>query len=455
MEDQAKKFGRKILVVDDEERICEAVKRALERSGYQVDTTLSALDALEAVRKGAPDMVICDIKMPEMDGMSLLERIKEHDPNIPVLMITGYASIESAVEAVRKGAQEYIPKPFSPDQIRFLVQRAFERKRLIEQNLYLNSELGHAQIRNVVRGTSPAMQRLFDLVARVAGTDSSVLITGESGTGKEVVARLMHFGGARAEAPFVTVNCSAIPNDLLESELFGHMRGAFTGALYTKRGSFEQADGGTFFLDEIGDMRLEMQAKILRVLEERRIRRIGSEDEIPVDVRVVAATNKNLREEIEAGRFREDLFYRLDIVQIAIAPLREHKEDIPVLARHFLNVFCGEMKKPPTDFSDEALSLLGSHDWPGNVRELKNVVERALIFANPGEPIRSSHLPRGLREKSNAKFQSPYKDLRGLREVEMAHIRAILEACEGNKVRAAEILGISPSTIWRKLQEDG
>ena len=255
MDAAEKTVGKKILVVDDEERICEAVKRALERRGYQVDSRLSALDALEAVRKGTPDMVICDIKMPDMDGMSLLERIREHDPSILVLLITAHASIESAVEAVRKGAQEYIPKPFSPAQIRFLVERAFERKRLIEQNLYLASELGHAQVRNVVKGTSPVMRRMFDLVAKVAGSDSSVLITGESGTGKEVVARLIHFGGARAGAPFVTVNCSAIPNDLLESELFGHMRGAFTGALYSKRGSFEQADGGTLFLDEIGDMR--------------------------------------------------------------------------------------------------------------------------------------------------------------------------------------------------------
>ena len=447
------KSGRRILVVDDEARICEAVKRALERTGYQVETRHSALEALEMLRKGALDMVICDIKMPEMDGMSLLERIKEHDPNIPVLMITGHASIESAVEAVRKGAQEYVPKPFSPAQIRFLVERAFERKRLIEQNLYQKTELGQVHVRNVVRGTSPVMQRLFDLVAKVAGTDSSVLITGESGSGKEVVARLIHFGGARADAPFVTVNCSAIPNDLLESELFGHMRGAFTGALYNKRGSFEQAEGGTFFLDEIGDMRLEMQAKILRALEERKIRRIGSEDEVPVDVRVIAATNKNLREEIKAGRFREDLFYRLDIVQIEIAPLREHKEDIPLFARHFLKVFCSEMKKPATDFSDEALSLLESHDWPGNVRELRNTVERALIFAGPGDLIRTSHFPPGLRERADVSAQVPTQDFRSLRAVEMAHIRAILEACEGNKAKAAEILGISPSTIWRKLQE--
>ena len=449
-----KKIGKKILVVDDEERICDAVKRALERTGYRVEASLSALEALETIHKGAFDMVICDIKMPGMDGMSLLDRIKEFDPNLPVLMITGYASIESAVEAVKKGAQEYIPKPFSPAQIRFLVERTFERKRLIEENVYLKAELGQTHAKNVVKGTSQVMERLFDFIAKVARTDSSVLITGESGSGKEVVARLLHFGGARAEAPFVTVNCSAIPNDLLESELFGHMRGAFTGAFYTKRGSFEQADGGTLFLDEIGDMRLEMQAKILRVLEERRVKRVGSEGEIPVDVRIIAATNKDLRAEIRAGRFREDLFYRLNIVQIAIAPLRERKEDIPLFARHFLKVFSAEMKKPATDFSEEALGLLSSHDWPGNVRELRNAVERALIFATPGELIRTSHFPPELREKANTASYSPAKDFRSLRAVEMDHIRAVLDACGGNKARAAEILGLSPSTIWRKLQED-
>ena len=256
----------KILVVDDEQRICEAVEKALEKIGYQVETSLSAIEALERIHKGSLDMVICDIKMPGMDGMTLLDRIKEHDPNVLVMMITGYASIDSAVEAVKKGAQEYIPKPFSPAQLRFLVERAFERKRLLEENTYLKSELGDVHRRNVAIGRSRVMQQLFGFIGKVAATDSSVLITGESGSGKEVFARLIHFRGARANAPFVTVNCSAIPKDLLESELFGHKRGAFTGALYTKRGSLEQADGGTFFLDEIGDMRLEMQAKILRVL---------------------------------------------------------------------------------------------------------------------------------------------------------------------------------------------
>lgn len=449
-----KKVKGKIFVVDDEERICEAVKRALERIGYKVETSLDAMDALEKIQKGSWDMVICDIKMPAMDGMSLLDRIKEYDSTILVLMITGYASIESAVEAVKKGAQEYIPKPFSPEQLRFFVERAFERKRLMEENLHLKTELGQANVRNVVTGKSRVMEQHFGLIAKVAKTDSSVLITGESGTGKEVVARLIHFGGARVAAPFVTVNCSAIPRDLLESELFGHQRGAFTGALYTKRGSFEQADGGTFFLDEIGDMRLEMQAKILRVLEEKRIKKVGSEDEIPVDVRVIAATNKNLGDEIKAGRFREDLFYRLNIVQIAIAPLREHKEDIPLFARHFLKVFATEMKKPATEFSEEALCFMMSYDWPGNVRELRNVVERALIFVSPGEPIRISHFPVELREKANSKFHPSPQDFKSLRVFEMDYIREVLNACDGNKIKAAEILGISPSTIWRKLQEE-
>ncbi len=453
MEAQEERNKGSILVVDDEEHICDAVQRALERVGYRVRTSLSAADALEKISKACPDMVICDIKMPSMDGMSLLERIKEYDADILVLMITGHASIESAVEAVRRGAHEYIQKPFSPAQIRLLVDRGFESKRLLDENVYLKTELGHINSTNVVIGKSQAMEQLFNLLAKVARTDSSVLITGESGSGKEVVARLIHFHGARANAPFVTVNCSAIPKDLLESELFGHKRGAFTGALYTKRGSFEQADRGTFFLDEIGDMRLEMQAKILRVLEDKRIKKVGSEDEKRIDVRVVAATNKDLAEEIKAGRFREDLFYRLNVVQIEIAPLRKHKEDIPLFARHFLKLFSAEMKKPASDFSDEALSLMMSYDWPGNVRELRNAVERALIFASPGEVIRTSHFPPELRGKASMSFYSPSRTFKSLKMIEIEYIREVVDACEGNKLKAAEILGISASTIWRKLQD--
>ena len=449
-----KKVKGKIFVVDDEERICEAVKRALERVGYQVETSLDAMDALEKIHKGSWDMVICDIRMPEMDGTLLLDRIKEYDSNILVLMITGYASIESAVDAVKRGAQEYIPKPFSSEQLRFFVERAFERRRLMEENLHLKTELGQVHVRNVVIGKSQVMEQLFGLVAKVAKTDSAVLITGESGSGKEVVARLIHFHSSRANAPFVTVNCSAIPENLLESELFGHKKGAFTGALYTKRGSFELAAGGTFFLDEIGDMRLDMQAKILRVLEEKKVKRVGSEEEVQLDVRVIAASNKDLREEIAAGRFREDLFYRLDVVQIAVPPLREHKEDVAVFARHFLKLFATEMKKPVADFSQEALSLMMRYDWPGNVRELKNAVERAVIFARPGEPIRTSHFPPQLRTEMGEPKPFAVQGFKSLQALELDYIKEVLDACGGNKAKASAVLGISPSTIWRKLQQE-
>ncbi len=449
-----KKIKGRILVVDDEQRICEAVKKALERIGYTVETSLNAFDALEKFKRSRYEMVICDIKMPEMDGIALLDRIKEHDPTTLVIMITGYASIESAIESIKKGAQEYIPKPFTPDQLRLFVERAFERRRLADENVYLRGELKHIYGKDVVVGQSQAMRRVFDLAARVAGTDSSVLIVGESGTGKEVIARFIHFLSPRAAGPFVTVNCSAIPHDLLESELFGHRKGAFTGAIYAKRGSFELADGGTLFLDEIGDMRLVMQAKILRALEERKVKRVGSEEEIQVDTRIIAATNKDLGEEIRTGRFREDLFYRLNVVQIAIPPLRERKEDIPVLARHFLKVFLAEMKKPATDFSDEALKLMLSYDWPGNVRELKNAVERAVIFAGPGELIRTSHLPPQVCAEVERELSSPLSEFKDLKTMELNYIKEVLKACGGNKVKAAEILGISPSTIWRKLQEE-
>ena len=454
MDTSEKKIKGKILVVDDEERICEAVEKALERIGYDVESSLDALVAWEKFQKSAFDMVICDIKMPGMDGMALLDRVKEHDATTLVIMITGYASIESAVESIKKGAQEYIPKPFTPDQIRFVVERAFERKRLADENIYLRGELKQLYGKDVVIGKSQGMQQVFDLAVRVAETDSSVLVLGESGTGKEVVARLIHFRSHRASGPFVTVNCSAIPETLLESELFGHKKGAFTGALYMKRGSFELANGGTLFLDEIGDMKLEMQAKILRALEEREVKKVGSEEETPVDVRVIAATNKDLGEEVKAGHFREDLFYRLNVVQIGIPPLRERKEDIPLLARHFLKVFSTEMKKAVADFSEEALNFLVGYDWPGNVRELKNAVERAVIFAGPGELIRASHFPPQMRVEVERSRPSPSREFKDLRTMEMSYIKEVLDACGGNKAKAAEILGVSPSTLWRKLQEE-
>ena len=454
MDTSEKKIKGRILVVDDEERICEAVEKALERIGYDVESSLDAFVAWEKFQKSSFDMVICDVKMPGMDGIALLDRIKEHNPTTLVLMITGYASIESAVESIKKGAQDYIPKPFTPDQIRVLVERAFERKRLADENIYLRGELKQLYGKDVVIGKSQGMQQVFDLAVRVAATDSSVLIMGESGTGKEVLARLIHFSSHRAGGPLVTVNCSAIPENLLESELFGHKKGAFTGALYMKRGSFELANGGTLFLDEIGDMKLEMQAKILRALEERKIKKVGSEEEAAIDVRVIAATNKDLGEEVKAGRFREDLFYRLDVVQIAVPPLREHKEDVAVFARHFLKLFATEMKKPVADFSQEALSLMMRYDWPGNVRELKNAVERAVIFARPGEPIRTSHFPPQLRTEMGEPKPFAVQGFKSLQALELDYIKEVLDACGGNKAKASAVLGISPSTIWRKLQQE-
>ncbi|MFQ5803190.1 MAG: sigma-54-dependent transcriptional regulator [Candidatus Methylomirabilales bacterium] len=440
------KRGR-ILVVDDEEQICDTIKKALERIGYSVEIALDAQSALEKFDRRSFEMVLCDIKLPGVDGIQLLDRIKEADPEAIVIMITGYASIESAVASIKRGAQEYIPKPFTPDEIRFIVNRAFEQKRLLEEHAYLKGEL--KGLRDVVIGKSQTMREVFDVALKVAGSNTTVLILGESGTGKEVVARFIHFNSPRAGRPFGTVNCAAIPENLLESELFGHKRGAFTGALYTKRGSFELATGGSLFLDEIGEMRPGMQAKILRALEERKIKKMGSEKDIDIDVRVIAASNKDLEQEIKAGHFREDLFYRLNVVQIKIPPLRDYKGDIPLLASHFLKKYREEMKKPVGDFSEQTISLMTNYDWPGNVRELRNAVERAVIFGEAGKPIRLPHLPPHMRAGASATKPFP-----PLQEMELQYIREVLEACGGNRTRAAEILGISPVTLWRKLGKE-
>ncbi|MFQ5882761.1 MAG: sigma-54-dependent transcriptional regulator [Candidatus Methylomirabilales bacterium] len=442
----------RILVVDDEEHICDAITKALERIGYSVEIALDAPSALEKFDRGSFEMVLCDIKLPGMDGIQLLDRIKEADPETIVLMITGYSSIESAVDSIKRGAQEYIPKPFTPDQIRLIVNRAFEQKQLLDENAYLRGEL--KGLRGVVVGESRAMREVFDLALKMAGSNTTVLILGESGTGKEVVARFIHFNSPRAGRPFGTVNCAAIAENLLESELFGHRRGAFTGALYTKRGSFELANGGTLFLDEIGEMRLGMQAKILRALEERKIRRVGSEEDIDIDVRVIAASNKDLELEVKAGHFREDLFYRLNVVQIKIPPLRDHKGDIPLLARHFLKMYREQLKKPVADFSEQTMAFMTSYDWPGNIRELRNAVERAVIFAETGKPIRLPHLPPQIHPEPPRNAASASKPFPTLQDIELQYIHKVLEACAGNRTRAAEILGISPVTLWRKLGKE-
>jgi DNA-binding NtrC family response regulator len=427
-----KQSGR-ILVVDDEANIADAVKRALERVGYAVDVAENPDTAWARLERTTPELVICDVRLGEADGMALLGRIQEAYPEIPVIMMTGYASIEAAVGAIKAGAVDYLAKPFNPGQLRHVVSKALEQQRLLDENRYLKTELQLLGHDHIVTGQSRIMRQLFESARTVAATDSSVLIK---------------------DRPFVTVNCAAIPANLIESELFGHRRGAFTGAVYSRRGSFELAAGGTLFLDEIGDMPLDMQVKILRAIEERQIKRIGSEDLIEVDVRIIAATNKDLGQETAAGRFREDLYWRLNVVHLVVPPLAEHAEDVDALARHFMTVYAREQKKPIAEFSPEVLEAFARYDWPGNVRELRNAVERAVIFAEAGKPIRLAHLPLHLRQTSGKAAPVAERTWRPLREVEADYIREVVEACGGNRRKAAEILGLSVVTLWRKSKRE-
>ena len=449
------KHAGKVLVIDDEPNITDAVKRALERVGYTVDVAEDPDAGLARLERMTPEVVICDVRLGEADGMALLGRMQETYPEVPVIMMTGYASIESAVGAIKAGAADYLAKPFNPGQLRHVVSKAVEQRRLLEENRSLKAELQQLGHDHIVVGQSRVMRQLFETARTVAATDSSVLITGRSGTGKEILARFVHGASARQGRPFVTVNCAAIPANLIESELFGHRRGAFTGAIYNRRGSFELAGGGTLFLDEIGEMPLDMQVKILRAIEERQIKRVGSEDATDVDVRIVAATNKDLGQETTAGRFREDLYWRLNVVHLVVPPLGEHVEDIVPLARHFMGVYAREQKKAISDFSPEVLDAFMRYDWPGNVRELRNAVERAVIFAEAGKPIRLAHLPLHLRQGAAKTTPASGTTWRTLREMEADYIREVLEACGGNRRKAAEILGLSVVTLWRKFKKEG
>ncbi|OGK83985.1 MAG: hypothetical protein A2050_08030 [Candidatus Rokubacteria bacterium GWA2_73_35] len=440
----------RVLVVDDEANITDAVRRALERVGYAVDVAADPDEAWARLERTVPDVVICDVRLHEADGLDVLARIRELYPEIAVIMMTGYASIESAVTSIKAGAVDYLAKPFNPGQLRHVVAKAIEQKRLLEENRYLRSQQGAAD--GVVIGESRAMRDLFETAEKVASTDSSVLIMGRSGTGKEVLARFIHASSPRRDRPFVTVNCSAIPASLIESELFGHRRGAFTGAVYSRRGSFELADASTLFLDEIGEMPIEMQSKILRALEEGRVKRVGSEEAVDVDVRIIAASNKDLEAETKAGRFRDDLYWRLNVVQLVVPALGERPEDVVPLARHFLATYAREQKKPVADFSPDVLEAFARYAWPGNVRELRNAVERAVIFAEPGRPIRLGHLPAYLRPGGEP--AAPGRTFRTLKEVEAEYIREILDAFGGNRTRAAEVLGVSVVTLWRKLKRE-
>ena len=384
----------RILVVDDEKSMRQLLEIALGKDGHRITVAESGGKACELIDKGSFDLVISDIKMPDMSGVEVLRYIKETDPGIPVIMVTAYASAETAVEALRLGAYDYLTKPFKIDELKANIRNALEKRRLKEQVVHLKRELKHKHGLDNLLGRSSKMLELFEHIRAVAITSSTVLITGESGTGKELAARAIHVGSPRASEEFVSINCGAVPEGLLESELFGHLKGSFTGATTNHKGLFEVAHRGTIFLDEIAEMSPTMQVKLLRVLQEKRVRRIGSAGEIDIDVRILAATNKNLEQAVEDKSFREDLYYRLNVIPIHLSPLRDRRDDVPLLADHFLVKARESMGKNITKIADEAVNLLTNFDWPGNVRELENVIERAVALE-----MTSVILPERLPEK--------------------------------------------------------
>lgn len=449
--------GREILVVDDEADTLEACSQVLRRAGCRVTTTSDVHQALALVQESEFDVLIADLKMPKMDGLQLLKAVRRVDPDLPVVMITGYATVETAVESIKAGAVDYIPKPFEPDQLRQVIRNTVEKLDLMRENQALKERLRHPSAQSEMLGESGAVHRVREIIAKVAPTDSTVLILGETGTGKELVARAIHDTSHRAPKPMIPVNCAAIPSTLLESELFGHMKGAFTGAYRSKRGSFQLANGGSLFLDEIGEMSLDLQIKLLRALQDHHIQPLGSEKFVEVDVRIIAASNRDLEEDVRKGRFREDLYYRVNVLPIVLPPLRERGDDVLLLADHFLNRYTRELRKDVRGFTDDVRRLLQEYPWLGNIRELENVVERAVILAE-GEVLGVEAFPQLLSTgASGAERSSGAGDLTEyppLEKVERDYIMEVLQATQWNRKRASEILGISTVTIWRKLEKN-
>lgn len=381
----------RILIVDDEEIVVRSCLRILGNSDYELEAVQDGWEALQRIDENDYDVVILDIMMPKIDGMEVLQRVKETHPDIDVIMVTGHSQIETAVQSMKLGAFDYLPKPFDPDELELVVARALERRELLRENLTLKSEISSKyRFENIV-GSSPQMQNVFRLIAKCAPTNSTILLEGESGTGKELIARAIHYNSLRKDKPFVPVDCSSLSEGLLESEMFGHVKGAFTGAVSNKKGLFEIADNGTLFLDEIGNISLAIQAKLLRVIQEREFKAVGDTRTQAANFRLVTATNKDLKAMVAEGTFREDLYYRINIFPVAVPPLRERRDDIPPLAYHFLKVFAADLDKTMTDISAEAMNLLSNYDWPGNVRELENTIQRAVILATD-TTIRQAHL---------------------------------------------------------------
>jgi DNA-binding NtrC family response regulator len=444
----------RVLVVDDDEITCNLLEEVLAKEGYAVDRALNGREAINKGERVPYDVVLTDIRMIGADGMEVLRAYRQKSPETIIIMMTAFGSIETAIRAIKEGAYDYVSKPFKLEEIKLTIHRALEQSRLFRENLQYRQELiTKYKIENMV-GRSPQMLQVYKTIARVAESRSTVLISGESGTGKELVARAIHFNSLRASKPFVAVDCGSLAETLLESELFGHVRGAFTGAVISKKGLFEEADGGTCFLDEVGDISLSMQAKLLRVLQEHEIKRVGGTETIKIDVRIVAATNKNLEELVAEKKFREDLFYRLNVVFIHLPSLRERAEDIPLLADHFLRKYAVENAKPVSQISQEALEHLARYGWPGNVRELENVIERAVTLSHHSI-ILPEDLPRRLTVEPAEDSSRSLPSRIPLSELEKLYLQKVLEETGGNKKKAAAILGIDRRTLYRMAARYG
>ena len=441
--------GERILIVEDEDLMRELLTKILAGENYRLYQACNGEEALKLLQDQPIDLVLTDLRMKGMNGLQLLSEVRALDPEIVVIVMTAYASVETAVEAMRKGAYDYITKPFINEEIRVMLRRALNQRHLSRENRHLKRELRERyRFENIV-GNSEAMERVYRLIEKVSAISSNVLISGETGTGKELVARAIHYNSERAERPFVAVNCGALTENLLESELFGHVKGAFTGAIANKEGFFRKADKGTLFLDELSEVSHGLQVKLLRAIQEREVIPVGGREPLKFDVRLIAATNKNLEDEVKKGAFREDLFYRINVITIPLPPLRDRKEDIPLLVNHFLQKYAPYLRKPSAKISREAMQVLVNYDWPGNVRELENMIERSVALCE-GDIIDTTDLPEKLTQvKIAIRDLDDYEVT--LDALEEQHIKKVLQKVSGDKVRASQILGINLSTLYRKL----
>ena len=444
----------KLLLIDDERVALKNLEHVMKKEGYEVTATQSGANAVKLLEEQVFDVVLTDLRMEKVDGLQILQRSRELHPDTEVIMITGFATLQSAVDAMKNGAFYYIAKPFKLDEVRKVVQEAVHKVQLKKENRHLREQLESYQGKVKIITQDGAMKKLLDVARQVAPVDTNVLIAGESGTGKELFARFLHVNSNRSGGPFFAINCGAFTEELLTNELFGHEKGAFTGAVAMKKGLIEMASGGTLFLDEITEMPTSMQVKLLRVIQEREVLRVGGTEPVKVDVRLVAATNRDVQEAVRNGAFRQDLYFRLNVVALRIPPLSERKDDIPLLSYYFLKKYATLMKKPVTEVSEEVISLLMNYDFPGNVRELENIIERGVALTN-GTSIELAHLPEDLKELNIKTFRKKEGKIPSLEEQEESYIKWVLNEVAGNKTLAAQILGIDRVSLWRKLKKYG